>query len=56
MSEARTIWSDFKGDPLLPAIKYWRTYVMPYVCAASEMLCVRSSLTVFELQRNGPVH
>lgn len=23
------IWADFKSDPLLPLIKYWRAYVLP---------------------------
>lgn len=27
--ERQSLWNDFKSDPMLPAIKYWRNYVMP---------------------------
>ena len=27
--ELAGIWADFKSDPMLPFLKYWRNYVMP---------------------------
>lgn len=27
--EIAGLWADFKSDPCLPFIKYWRNYVMP---------------------------